>query len=93
MINFPVRQKQFEFTTHELRTFEIKGRNYLIAVDYYSNFIEVDYLPTMTSSQMIGILKKHFARYGIPSIVMSDNGLVSEYSVALITLRTDRAHP
>ena len=28
----------------------------------------------MTSSQMIGILKKHFARYGIPSIVMSDNG-------------------
>jgi transposase InsO family protein len=23
---------------------------------------------------MIGILKKHFARYGIPSIVMSDNG-------------------
>ena len=57
-----------------LDIFEIKGRNYLIAVDYYSNFIEVDYLPTMTSSQMIGILKKHFARYGIPSIVMSDNG-------------------
>ena len=45
-----------------LDIFEIKGRNYLIAIDYYSNFIEVDYLPTMTSSQMIGILKKHFAR-------------------------------
>jgi calcineurin-like phosphoesterase len=60
-----------------LDIFEIKGRNYLIAVDYYSNFIEVDYLLTMTSSQMIRILKKHFARfarYGIPSIVMSDNG-------------------
>jgi transposase InsO family protein len=28
----------------------------------------------MKSSQMIGILKKHFARYGIPSTVMSDNG-------------------
>jgi hypothetical protein len=62
MINFPVRQKQFEFTIHELRTI----------VTHY--FIEVDYLPTMTSSQMIGILKKHFVRYGIPSIVMSDNG-------------------
>jgi hypothetical protein len=36
--------------------------------------IEVDYLPTMTSSQMIGILKKHFVRYGILSIVMSNNG-------------------
>jgi hypothetical protein len=57
-----------------LDIFEIKGRNYLIAVDYDSNFIEVDYLPIMNSSQMIGILKKHFARYGIPSIVMSDNG-------------------
>jgi transposase InsO family protein len=54
--------------------FEIKGRNYLIAVDYYSNFIEVDYLSKMKSSQMIRILKKHFARYGIPSTVMSDNG-------------------
>jgi hypothetical protein len=30
-----------------LDSFEIKGRNYLIAVDYYSNFIEVDYLLTM----------------------------------------------
>jgi transposase InsO family protein len=28
----------------------------------------------MTSCQMIGILKKHFARFGIPSTVMSDNG-------------------
>ena len=34
-----------------LNIFEIKDRNYLIAVYCYSNFIEVDYLPTMTSSK------------------------------------------
>ena len=26
--------------------FQIKGRDYLVLVDYFSNFIEVDYLPT-----------------------------------------------
>ena len=41
-----------------LDLFEIKGRNYLISVDYYSNFIEVDYLSTTTSAQVIRMLKK-----------------------------------
>lgn len=59
-----------------LDIFEIEGRNYLVTVDYYSNFIEVDNLTNMTSlsKQVIAILKKHFARYGIPSVVVSDNG-------------------
>ena len=57
-----------------LDIFEIQGRNYLVAVDYYSNFIEVDNLTNMKSTQVIAILKKHFARYGIPTVIVSDNG-------------------
>ena len=38
--------------------FEIKGKNYLLVIDYYSNFIEVDQLTTTTSKQVIGKLKK-----------------------------------
>ena len=54
--------------------FTIKGRNYLVTVDYYSQFIELDYLPETNSATVITKLKHHFARHGIPDVVVSDNG-------------------
>ena len=49
------------------------GRDYLVTVDYYSRFIEVDFLPSTTSSMVISKLRPHFARYGIPQRLRSDN--------------------
>lgn len=57
-----------------LDLFEIKERHYLVSIDYYSNFIEVDLLNKTTSNTVIGILKKQFARFGIPSTIVSDGG-------------------
>ena len=54
--------------------FEISGRQYLVTIDCYSNYIEVDYLSRITSAQVITVLKKHFARYGIPRILLTDAG-------------------
>ena len=54
--------------------FTCAGRCYLITVDYWSNFFEIDYLPTYTAVTVIHKLKAHFARYGIPEQIMSDNG-------------------
>jgi transposase InsO family protein len=54
--------------------FQIADKHYLVAVDYYSNFIEVDLLTTLTSANTIHLLKKHFSRYGIPRMVVSDGG-------------------
>ena len=54
--------------------YEIKGGSYLVTVDYYSNFIEVDYLSTTTTRQVITKLKGHFARYGIPVQIVTDSG-------------------
>jgi len=54
--------------------FEIKGRHYLITVDYLSLFFEVDYLPDTTSQTVITKLKHHFARHGIPDVLISDGG-------------------
>ena len=52
----------------------VGSRDFLITVDYYSSYWEVDELRKTSSKSVIQKLKRHFARYGIPSIVISDNG-------------------
>ena len=52
----------------------LEGRHFLIVVDYYSRYIDIAHLSSMTSSQVIGKLKNIFARWGIPEEVVSDNG-------------------
>ena len=54
--------------------FSIENRDYLVTVDYYSGYWEIDYLPITSSKAVIAKLKGHFARYGVPSVIMSDNG-------------------
>ena len=54
--------------------FTLDGKYYLVTIDYYSNFWEVDRLPNTKASTTILKLKSHFARYGIPDQVISDNG-------------------
>ena len=53
--------------------FHVNGRNFLLTVDYYSRFFEVDELKSTTSTAVIQRLSVHFARHGIPEIVISDN--------------------
>jgi len=54
--------------------FTFCDRNYLVTVDCFSNFIEVDYLPDTLSKTVITELKLQFAGYGIPDILISDGG-------------------
>ena len=54
--------------------FQIGSDNYLVTSDYYSNYFEIDKLTTTSSEAVITKLKTHFARYGIPEIVVSDGG-------------------
>ena len=54
--------------------FEIREHNYIVIVDYFSTYIEVEYLKSTTSTQTINTLKKTFARWGIPQELVSDNG-------------------
>ena len=49
-------------------------RQYLITVDYYSSFFEVDKLNVTDSRTVIEKLKMQFSRHGIPEIIISDNG-------------------
>ena len=54
--------------------FHFKGANYLLVVDYFSRYPETVKLTNTTSQNIIDALKNIFSRYGIPEIVMSDNG-------------------
>jgi len=49
-------------------------RSFLITVDYYSRYFEIDELTTTTSLAIIRKLSTHFARHGIPEVLISDNG-------------------
>ena len=48
--------------------------NYLVLIDYYSNFWEVNRLEYTKASTCIRKIKAHFARNGIPDVLISDNG-------------------
>ena len=54
--------------------FELEGKQYLLTVDYFSRFPEVNELKTTTSATIIQNLKSLFSRHGIPETVRSDNG-------------------
>ena len=51
---------------------ELNKCNYL-DVDYFSNFWEVDPLMSATTAAIVRKLKGHFACYGIPLFLLSDN--------------------
>ena len=52
----------------------LNDKDYLVTVDYYSNFWEIDRLYDTASKTVIQKLKAHFSRYGIPEQLVTDNG-------------------
>ena len=54
--------------------FTFNQTNYLIIVDYFSGFWEIDPLENTTASHIIRKMKMQFARHGIPDVCVSDNG-------------------
>lgn len=52
----------------------VKGEVFLIVVDAYSNWAEVEIMPSMKSSAVVTSLRKMFATHGVPDVIVSDNG-------------------
>ena len=53
--------------------FHFRGHDYLLLVDYYSNYPEIAKLASLSSSNVILHMKSIFARHGIPRVLVSDN--------------------
>lgn len=62
----------FELVASDI--FEFDGKHFILLVDYFSKYIEVDELKDLRSRTAIEILKSQFSRHGIPSALRTDNG-------------------
>lgn len=54
--------------------FHLKGKDYLLVIDYHSNYPEFTCLSDTTAERVVTHTKAIFARHGIPVTVISDNG-------------------
>lgn len=54
--------------------FEWDNCHYLVLVDLYSGWFEIDKLENLTFASVINKLKHHFSVHGIPQKLYSDNG-------------------
>ena len=72
MASFDLAVRPWQIVGSDICHFE--DRDYLITVDFYSNFWEVDSLESLSSMAVIKKLKILFARYGIPEKLRADNG-------------------
>ena len=68
----PLPQRPWEKIGTDL--FELKGKSYLLLVDYFSRYIEVVKLSSTTTKSVVAAMKPVFARHGIPDMIVSDNG-------------------
>ena len=50
------------------------GESLLVTVEYYSRWIEVDFVANTTSGSIIKCLEKHSTQHGIPETLRTDNG-------------------
>ena len=81
--DFLARQQKEPLMTHKIPEtpwskvgqdlFTLGDENYLVTVDYYSDYFEVDLLPDTTAESVVNATKRHFARHGIADMV-TDNG-------------------
>ena len=68
---YPVPPRPWD--TVGVDVFTHHGRDFLIIVDYLSNYCEVDRLQSKKIKDITYALRAQFARHGIPMVVVSDN--------------------
>lgn len=54
--------------------FELGGKQYLLVVDYYSRWVEVRHLSSLSATATVESLKSILCIHGIPDCLISDNG-------------------
>ena len=69
---WPVPKRPWEIVGTDL--FQFEEADYLLTVDSYSGWFEINKLHSTKAKPVIDRLKVHFSRFGIPDLVISDSG-------------------
>ena len=72
MLSHPTPTLLWQFVSQDI--FMFGHKQYLITVDHYSDFYELDKLVNTLSTTIINLTKAHFARHSIPLCCLIDNG-------------------
>jgi len=73
MMSYPIPTRPWVIISQDL--FSYKGEEYMITVDHYSDFWELDCITGDTRAEVVvDNTKRHFARHGVPDTVITDNG-------------------
>ena len=77
----PLTQEIQQFPWHKVGVdiFTLGSKNYLLTIDYFSNYPEVQPLKHKDAKSVIRVLKSVFARHGIPVELTSDNVPFNSY--------------
>ncbi len=79
LLTTPVPERLWQCVGTEIFTGD--KNTYLVAVDYFSWYIEVAHLNVATANAVIAAQKNIFGRNGVPELLMSNNG--PQYACAL----------
>jgi len=100
LLSHPIPKLSWEKVGIDIFCFH--GMSYLVTVDYFSNYFEVDRLISKQICDVVYCLKVRFARHGIPSVVYGDNAFnkrikytfISEYIYQIfLTLDPTQSDP
>ena len=72
--------------------FHYKRNDYLVIIDYYSRWIEIKQLTSLTSDCVSSRVKTVFSTHGIPDVVLSRAVRITETSSSLVRT-VHRARP
>ena len=72
MLHHPIPELPWQFVSQDI--LKHGTQCYLVTVDHYSDFFEVDTLHDTLSSTIVSRTKKIFGRYGSPMVCLTDNG-------------------
>lgn len=70
----PTKLPKLPFAELSADIFEFESTNYLITVDFYSNFIQTTKLTNMRCSSVIDAFKQQISVHGIPTKITTDCG-------------------
>ncbi|XP_062713588.1 uncharacterized protein K02A2.6-like [Aedes albopictus] len=76
MQSHPIPVYPFQLVSMDVFFAEYQGKSckFLVTVDHFSDFFEVDQLKDLTPKATIAVCKSNFSRHGKPQQVISDNG-------------------